>query len=149
MSSLIEFGQRAFAVRSFGRFALVGGVNTMVGLGTFPLLYHLFPAAGVNLLLVASYGICTVFAFTFHTLVTFEERKDLARKAIKYVGLCGMNYVVNAIALNGFLYLFPIYPVAPQLVIAVLLQVANYQLMRRFIYRDGEGSEAGGGRSAQ
>lgn len=147
MSGLIQFGQRTFAARSFGRFALVGGINTAVGLGTFPLLYHLFPLAGVNLLLIASYVFCTTFAFIFHTFVTFEERGGLLKKASKYIGLCGMNYAVNAVALNAFLYVFPIYPVIPQLVIAVLLQVANYQLMRRFIYL-GEAAEPDDARSA-
>lgn len=135
---------RAFAVGSFGRFGLVGAVNTLVGLGTFPLFYHLFPGGGVNLLLVNSYVFCTIFAFTFHTFVTFKERGGLAKKALKYSGLSGMNYLANALALNLFLYLFPIYPVIPQLVIAILLQVANYQLMRRFIYRGHPAGEAMG-----
>lgn len=98
----------------------------------------------MNLLLVISYVFCSIFAFTFHTFVTFEERGNLARKAAKYGVLCCANYLANAIALNGVLYLIPINPIFPQLVIAILLQVANYQFMRRFIYRGHAAGEAKG-----
>lgn len=126
---------RALSARTFGRFFVVGIVNTLVGITVFPILYWAFIGyAGINTLLAVSYVLCTLSAFGLHKIVTFESRGRTHVEGPKFFLLSGFTFVLNLALLNGLLHVIPIHPVILQTAIAILLQIGNYLIMSHLIF---------------
>ena len=135
VGALRSAAARALSARSFGRFFVVGIVNTLVGITVFPILYWLFIGyAGINTLLAVSYVLCTLSAFGLHKIVTFESRGRTHVEGPKFFLLSGFTFLLNLALLNGLLHVIPIHPVVLQTVIAILLQIGNYLIMNRLIF---------------
>ena len=125
--------------RSFARFAIIGGLNTIVGVGNFPLLYWLFGhILNVNLLVVLGWILSTSFAFLLHKLVTFESGGTYHKEGAKFLLLSLMTLGINILVMNIAIYVFKAPPVLVQIVIATVLSAAlmifNYLGMARFIF---------------
>lgn len=132
MRSLVR---RMFAARSFGRFLVVGVVNTVVGITVFPILYWLFiQYLEINVLLGISYVIGTLSAFGLHRLVTFESRGVTRVEGSKFFMLSGLTFLANLVLLNGLLPFLQLHPIILQTAIAIALQVGNYLVMSRLIF---------------
>lgn len=125
--------------RSFGRFVIVGGVNTLVGIGSFPLLYWLFNGRiGINALLVAGWIFSTSFAFTLHRLVTFKSSGAYHHEGAKFLLLSLIILGINLTVMNLMLHFTGVHPVLIQFVTSVALTVGlmifNFFGMKRFIF---------------
>lgn len=132
---LLQIWQRLFHVRSFGRFLVVGVVNTGIGLSTFPALFWLFyPTVGINSLLAISYIFCTIFSFGSHKVVTFASRDATIPAGIKFFLLSGATYVINLLLLNALLWAVSAHPIILQTSIAVGLQLLNYHVSSYLVF---------------
>ncbi len=85
-----------FRPGSFGRFLLVGGVNTAVGFGCFPLLYVLL-GSRVGYLPILVF--CTVFnpcfAFLTHKYLTFQATGPGERELARYLLFAVASFLVS------------------------------------------------------
>lgn len=131
--------QQLLRPRSFARFAIIGGLNTVVGVGNFPLLYWLFGRVlNVDLLVVLGWILSTSFAFFLHKLVTFESEGAYHNEGAKFLLLALMTLGINILVMNIAVYIFKAPPVLVQVVIATVLSAAlmvfNYLGMARFIF---------------
>jgi putative flippase GtrA len=128
--------------RSFLRYLIIGGGNTLVGLGMFPLLYVLAgDALGFQAVLALSYIVCTFISFTTHRFFTFESAGPPARELQKYAGLSLVNYLLN----QAFLALLA--PVVPwplfwlQIALSFLLVLLNFFGLQHFVFTHVQGKE--------
>jgi putative flippase GtrA len=118
------------------RFLGVGALNTALGLGLFPVLYFLFGQwADVNVILVASYVVCTFSAFTLHRNFTFRSTGGHISEGARFVLVTLALLGLNAALLNVTLHLTDWHPVVVQTVIAVSLQLFNFFLLRKLVFR--------------
>ncbi len=125
--------------RSFGRFMLVGGVNTIVGVATFPFLFWLSDGAvGNNALLIVSSVFCAVFAYFTHRILTFRSKGAYHVEIGKFLILTLVVYLINLAVLNTIPRMTGIHPVAAQvvttMVLSVILMALNYFGMNYFVF---------------
>lgn len=126
--------------RSFRRFFVIGGINTLIGIGSFPLLYTLLHTfIGVNFLLVLSWLVSTAFAFLLHKLVTFQSGGAYHREAVKFFILSLIILGINLTVMNLALPISTTHPVTVQfftsIVVTLCLMLLNFFGMGRFIFR--------------
>lgn len=131
--------------RSFGRFAAIGVINTIVGMGCFPVLYWwLTPAIEVDHLLVASWTISTAFAFLTHKYITFKSREFCHREMMKFMLLSlatlGINLAVMTIMTRSFHAHPVVVQVATTMVLSGVLMILSYLGMNHLIFKPREGS---------
>lgn len=123
---------------TFLRFALVGGLNTLLGISLFPLLFWAIgDDVNMNLILVMSYVICTLFAFTMHKFVTFSSKGKSMQQGVKFISLTLVLLGINAVLLNAAIALTTLHPSIAQVIIAVSLQLGNYVVLKRFVFSSG------------
>ena len=126
--------------RSFGRFLVVGGLSTVVGVASFPVLYWMLsPWIGVNVLLVLAWTISTAFAFFLHKFVTFQSKGVAHHEGAKFLILSLVILAINLVVMNVALRFTTAHPVpvqvATSILTAVTLMVLNYLGMNRLIFR--------------
>jgi putative flippase GtrA len=132
--------QHLLRPRSFGRFAVTGVVNTIVGVGNFPLLYWLLGnLASVNALLIAGWLISTTSAFFLHKFVTFKSSGSYHKESVKFLILSLVTLGINLLVMNGVMYFTKAHPVLAQLVISVVLSAAlmilSYLGMNHLVFK--------------
>jgi len=125
--------------RSFSRFAIVGVINTCMGIGLFPLVDWLtLHAIGHNRLLVITYILCAISAFLLHRFFTFESRGSYRHEITKYVILTSVTFAVNYILLNVSLrYVDMSVDLVQTLIsslIGITLMVANYLGLNHLVF---------------
>jgi putative flippase GtrA len=123
------------AARSFGRFLLVGGVNTVVGFGDFPLLYLTVGGwAGYLPILVFCSVFNPLFSFMTHKYITFESRRPARSEIAWYLLFCGGAFIASW----GFLALIDgwnrVWFVLAQTGFNIFLTIANFVIFRRFVF---------------
>jgi putative flippase GtrA len=126
--------------RSFGRFLIVGGLSTAIGIASFPVLYWMLsPWIGVNVLLVLAWAVSTACSFLLHKLVTFQSRGGAHHEGVKFLilslGILAINLIVMNVALR-FTTAHPVpVQVATSILTAITLMILNYLGMNRLIFR--------------
>ena len=124
-----------FAARSFGRFILVGGLNTAVGYGAFPLLYlTIGDRVGYLPILVFCFLFNPLFSFLTHRYITFDAREP----APWQVGRYALFWICAFLASWGFLALIHgwtrVWFVLAQLCFSIGLSAVNFAVARRFVF---------------
>ena len=125
--------------RSFGRYFVVGVINTLIGVASFPLLYTLLgDRFGINPLLIFSWIACTGFAFLLHKHVTFRSSGTAHRESVKFFVLSFTILAINLVVLNLTMALTTANPVAVQiatsLTLAIVLMILNYLGLDRLVF---------------
>lgn len=139
-ASWTERARRLAAPRSFSRFAVVGMINTCMGVGLYPLLDWLLSGAlGPNQLLVVTYIVCTISAFALHRAFTFESRGSYRAEIVKYVVLSSATFAVNYALLNLALHTLPLSADIAQTIISTVLSaalmLANYLGLNYLVFK--------------
>ena len=128
--------------RSFLLFLFVGGLNTIIGIGMFPLLYWRFSGLGVNQLIFISYVLCTGIAFLTHRFITFQSNGTYRAEGTKFFILSTTLFLINISMMNLIMHFFATPPVPLQigitLVLSCALMIANYLGMDRFVFKQGK-----------
>jgi putative flippase GtrA len=117
-------------------FVIVGGVNTLVGLGWFLLFNHFAgPYAGYMGALVLAHVCAVLCAFVLHRRLVFKVRGhvllDLARFELVNLGALG----VNAVLLPFFVEVVGLPVVLAQIVSTAITIVTTYLGHRWFSFR--------------
>lgn len=128
-----------FRPRSLGRFVVVGGLNTLIGMSSFPLLYWLFGnSLGVNFLLLVAWTLSTAFAFLSHKRVTFKSEGKMHHEGIKFLILSLATLGINLLVMNLALSLTHINPIIIQIftsvVLAAIMLILSYLGMNHLIF---------------
>ena len=126
--------------RSFGRFSVVGLLNTGLGIG-------LFPAVDIvtvhridhNFLLAITYVVCAVSAFLLHRYFTFESKGSLGHEIGRYVVLSAVLFFVNLVLLNAALRYLAVSVDGAQVCIStltgVVLTLASYLGLNHLVFK--------------
>jgi putative flippase GtrA len=123
------------ATRSLGRFLLVGGLNTVVAFGGFPLLYL---AVGSRVGYLPVLVICSVinplFSFITHKFVTFDSRGSAGSELGRYLLFSGGAFLANW----GFLALIDGWSrgwfLLAQFGFNAVLTIVSFVIVRRFVF---------------
>jgi putative flippase GtrA len=117
--------------RRFGRFLVVGAVNSAVGYGLFAcfILLGLVPEAA--LLLATIFGVIFNFLTTGHFVFADRDRSRLLR----FIAVYAAVYLFNALALRG-LTLLAVPPLLAQLVLLPTAAVMTFVALRSFVFKE-------------
>lgn len=119
------------------RFLIAGGLNTLFGLGIYPLLLWSVPDLRVHYLIALA--ICQVlsvsFAFATYKLGVFRTKGAVLREFSAFSGFYLFNYAGNWLALPLLVEFGHIPPVAAQVGFTLLLAVASWFWHSRVTFR--------------
>ena len=118
------------------RFLIVGGLNTAVGLITFPILYFLCHPHGMNYMtaLVVSQIFCITFSFANNKLLVFKSAGNIFQEYFKYVSFQGIYLILNLIGLPILVEFFHLNPIVAQTGFAVVLITISYFWHRKVTF---------------
>lgn len=110
------------------RFLIVGGVNTIVGLAVYPVLYWALNPIGFGymLLLVISQAICTNFSYLTNKIVVFKTRCSSILEYLKYNTFQVAVMVLNMIALPLGVEVLKLPPIVAQTIYTLGMVVISY-----------------------
>lgn len=84
------------------RFALIGGLNTVVGVALIILLYRNF-GLGLVMSNAAGYGVGLVLSFVLNGAWTFGTTRYSTTMVIKYLALIGLGFVTSMLIIYGLM----------------------------------------------
>jgi putative flippase GtrA len=119
------------------RFLMVGGLNTVFGLGIFPLLmwvlrpFHLF----YMIPLVMSYPLGIVFSYATNKFITFRTKKNYVAEFGKFSTFYIINFLVNLAVLPICVEWFHLPPIPSQFTFALLGVMLSYLWHSRITFR--------------
>lgn len=110
------------------RFLLVGGLNTFVGLATYPIFYFLLNPHGVKYLqiLVISQVICVTLAFLTNKFMVFRTKGNYLKEYGKFLMFHLSYFLLNLAVLPFLVEIVGMHPVIAQSMFAVLVIVSSY-----------------------
>lgn len=110
------------------RFILAGGINTVVGLSIYPILFFLMAPLKLHYLviLVFSQIICVIFAYLTNKFLVFKTTGNYIREFSKFVTFHLAYFAANLVALPILVEFVRINPVWAQTAFAALVIVSSY-----------------------
>jgi putative flippase GtrA len=110
------------------RFLIVGGLNTALGLGVFPLLYLLFVPLRPHYfqLLFISWTICVTFSFFTMKYLVFQSSGDSWQQYARFVSFHLATLLLNVGALPLILANSSLNPVRAQFLFSVTVVLLSY-----------------------
>lgn len=110
------------------RFLIAGGVNTMVGLSVYPLLYLLLEPMGLSYLdvLIISQLICITFSFVSNKYFVFKTQGNLHAEYTKFFVFHAFYFLLNLICLPALVEVFEMNPIIAQTMFSVFIIVTSY-----------------------
>ena len=119
------------------RFLVIGGVNTLWGIASYPVLYFLLHPLGVNyvVVLVIAYVVSTTFSFTTQKYLVFRTKGNHFREFVKFISLQLGVLGVNLLALPAIVITTGWSPVIVQVVFAVAIAVISYFFHDKITFR--------------
>ena len=114
------------------RFLVIGGVNTIWGIISFPVLYALIkPQADLYLwLLVFTYVLNTTLSFLTQKYIVFKSQGNHLRQYLKFCIFQGVVFTVNIILLPMVVELTGSGPVVPQIIFTIFIALGSYVFHR-------------------
>jgi len=110
------------------RFVMAGGLNTLVGLAAYPVLYFSLHGLGLGYItiLAISQLLCVCFAYLTNKLFVFKTRGNYFREYLKFVSFHLIYFVANVIVLRFLVERLALQPVWAQTGFAILVIVSSY-----------------------
>lgn len=110
------------------RFLVAGGINTIVGLSVYPLLYILFDPMGLGYLgvLIISQLICINFSFVSNKYFVFKTQGNLHAEYIKFSVFHGFYFLLNLMCLPALVEVFEMNPIIAQALFSVFIIISSY-----------------------
>lgn len=121
-------------------FLVVGGVNTVVGISIFPLLYYASRPLDVHYmpLLIVSQILGITFSYLTNKLIVFKTEGWSVPEYLRFATYYGIYFVLNLILLPVCVEFLRQDPVIAQLVISIGSVVATYFWHSRITFRTDE-----------
>jgi putative flippase GtrA len=122
---------RGASIRTFARFLVVGGINTLVGYGFFALL--IFAGLPPELALWGATTLGVIFNFMTTGRFVFQNR-DRSR-IFRFVGVYVVIYLLNAAALRYLLFM-SLSPLVAQLFLVPVVAITTFFALRSFVFKE-------------
>ena len=110
------------------RFLIAGGVNTLVGLSVYPLLYLLLEPLGwgyIQVLLLAQV-ICITFSFISNKYFVFKTKGNFHKEYAKFFLFYALYLALNLLCLPLLVEKVGISPIISQTLFSVAIIVSSY-----------------------
>lgn len=110
------------------RFLAVGFLNTLVGLGTYPVLYMALTPLGYGYLvvLVITQFICTTFSFLTNKHFVFNTHGNYFFEYLRFLSFHIGHVALNFVCLPILVEMVGLSPIVAQLFFAVVVIVTSY-----------------------
>lgn len=131
-----------FRPRSFSRYFIVGGANTLAGVVVFAILYWIIGNyVNVNIILIINWIVNNLIGFVLHKIVTFESAGSVYEQIPKFLALSLLSLATHMAVLNVVLYFVKLNPIiivmATNFILAAVFMIINYFSMHKFIFSKG------------
>lgn len=122
------------AKHTFVRFALVGALNTLVGMSVIFITWHFFGFSDLaaNLLGYAAGFVCS---YSLNKLWTFSDRGNVGRSLWRFALVCAVAYGANLIVLFGTRSAMGPETFLPHVMGSITYTVVGYLGSRFFAFR--------------
>ena len=110
------------------RFLIAGGVNTLVGLSVYPLLYLWLEPLGlgyIQILLMAQV-ICITFSYISNKYFVFKTKGNVHKEYVKFFLFYGFYLALNLLCLPFLVEKMGITPIISQTLFSVAIIVSSY-----------------------
>lgn len=110
------------------RFLIAGGLNTLVGLSIYPLLYLALTPFGVGYfkVLFLSQIPSVTFSFITNKYFVFKSKGNVKQEYLKFFSFYGFYFLLNLIALPILVELLRIEPIISQALFSVAIILTSY-----------------------
>ena len=110
------------------RFLAAGALNTLFGLGFYPLAYLLLAPLREHyiLLLAIAQAPCVTFSFLTNKFLVFRTKGNIAREYLKFASYYSSLFALNLAALPALVELLRIHPVIAQTLFTVITIAVSY-----------------------
>jgi len=135
-----EKSERKSAIKKKLRFLIAGGLNTLVGLGFFPLVYIALKPFEIHYLatLVLSQIFCITFSYLTNKALVFRTKGNYAKEYARFIVFHGGYLMVNLIALPVMVEFFKLGPIIAQALFAILVIITSYTWHSKVTFRSGK-----------
>jgi putative flippase GtrA len=117
-------------------YLVVGGVNTLLGLGLFALVFHVWGhVVGYMGSLVIAYALAILCAFQLHRRFVFKVTGHWARDLARYTSVHLTSLGINALALPLAVEVFGIAPLLAQTLVTGITVVLSYFAHKHISFR--------------
>jgi putative flippase GtrA len=110
------------------RYLLIGIINTIFGIFSFPIVCILFTPRffTYELALLISYFLCTTISFISNKYLVFKMRGSISNQYIKFIALHILNFLINLSVLSFLVTRFDQDPVVVQITYSIVFVVCSY-----------------------
>lgn len=110
------------------RFLVIGGLNTLVGLSIYPVLYLSLHPVGLGYIqtLVLSQIFCITFSFVTNKFFVFQTKGNLKAEYLKFISFHGLYFLLNLAILPLLVQGLNMSPIIAQTLFSVALIVTSY-----------------------
>ena len=110
------------------RFLIAGGVNTMVGLSVYPILFILLKPFGFGYMevLFLAQVICITFSFISNKYFVFKTKGNIKKEYVKFFVFYGFYLALNVIFLPVMVEMIKITPIVAQTLFSIAIIVTSY-----------------------
>ena len=106
----------------------MGGINTVVGLAVYPILYILLKPYEVGYIQALLYSqiICITFSFFSNKYFVFKTKGDIKKEYPKFFLFYGIYFILNIICLPIMVEVFNINPMLAQTLFSIAIILSSY-----------------------
>ena len=117
-----------FAHQKKIRFLIAGVINTVVGLGMYPLLYMILNPKGVGYIgvLFLAQLVCITFSFVSNKFFVFKTQGNFRNEYVKFFSFHGIYFAINLAALPALVEIFKLNPMIAQTIFSIFIIVTSY-----------------------
>lgn len=110
------------------RFLIVGGVNTLVGLSVYPILYLTLKKFEIGYIqvLIISQIICITFSYFSNKYLVFKTKGNIKREYSKFFAFYGFYFLLNLIFLPIMVEVLNSNPMIAQAIFSIAIIVSSY-----------------------
>ena len=119
------------------RFLLVGGINTIWGILSFPLIYVLLEPMRFHYLVILTFAylVNTVLSYSTQKKFVFQTHGNIAREFAKFSSLQVVFFFINLVILPIVVEIFFVDPRLAQTSFAVLLAAISFLFHERVTFK--------------
>jgi putative flippase GtrA len=117
-----------FRNHQIARFAIIGVLNTVFGLLTFPILYITLKPVHIHYMVVMtiSYAICILFSYVTSKFLVFKSQEKSLKEFLRFSSFYGINYGINFIVLPISVEILHINPIWTQWAMVLFISASSY-----------------------
>ena len=126
-------------LREAARYAVVGALNTLIGIGVFSLCVY-FLRLDPGLSNAASYAIGLVNSFVWNRKWTFKSQEKPARQVAPFLAVFAFSFLAQYLVFTVMKDLFHLEPIQAYLLGMVVYTVSGYSGNKLLTFRKPQGS---------